>query len=374
MKTILIASIGAAVAVAIGLVIAFSLTSSNNSGADDSVKEDQPGSSASAPMIGGDGTNTPPQGGQQPEPNEEEPRSTENGGSSTSATGTFVAYQFYREPSEGAFTMLIPAGWQAQAFVNRPLGIPAVAMTAASPDATQGIAIEMPRGIRYVTPVSGPEGSWYQQGATINLTYRTADQYVQEIYIPELQEKLSSDIQLMNSGKIPESIPQTATAGSAGEYLFSYTTKEGQSNRLYVGLQTAGYPGPSGDIATWEVTLIAVAGPEDKFTDVIRVALNSILTFRADERWVLAEIERMGGQATDMARSNDEIREKSSAMFSEYIRGTHEERDPATGETITVPSIDNYYWKEKNTGEIIGTPTNDSPDPGREFILLERSG
>ena len=63
-------------------------------------------------------------------------------------------------------------------------------------------------------------------------------------------------------------------------------------------------------------------------------------------------------------KSQQRAQDESARRFSNYILGSEDVRDPASGRTYKVASSANYYWIDAG-GSIFGTKLSNNPDPMR---------
>jgi hypothetical protein len=46
--------------------------------------------------------------------------------------------------------------------------------------------------------------------------------------------------------------------------------------------------------------------------------------------------------------------------------------DDGTGQTYDAAAVHNYYWRDQQSGEIVGTDTSDPPDNQRNYTALRK--
>jgi hypothetical protein len=287
--------------------------------------------------------------------------------STTTATTTedTVVYQMYTEPRWGIFNILIPQGWVANGIADVPQGALQVSFEAISPDETKQVFFNLPQA-RYFYPSYGMEGG--------NLYYyRTSDQYVQEILIPELSQGLIPDLQL-----IDQTILAADYGASGGVYVFSFS-KNGEPYIMQAVIATYGLPDPSGLIPVWAADSRGIVAPMDEFNQFMQVGWNSLLSMDPNEMVIQQYIAGAGGQAEAISGLTEEfltaIKTTPSGSdaigdFSSAILGTHQAMDEL-GSTYTLPNSHSYWWRDSSTGLFYGNNSGENPLPGGNLASLQ---
>jgi hypothetical protein len=295
-----------------------------------------------------------------------------------------VAYRRYVEPNERAFTMLVPDGWQADGRISYPLGGLQVSFQGFSPDKTKAIFFEKPRPIVYQHPFFfGQQGSWHVPGVSMYYPFRTTDQYISEILMPEYRQVFGQDLKLVNRINLTNS-----PASSAGMYLFTFT-RSGINFALFAALGTSGMAIPSGAIATWTAMIDGIVAPRSEFEGFFQTGWNSLASLQANPRFVgnyenMARENKVAPVRTALAGLSDlffdslhsgqqsEARLDSKFQaYSEATLGAHDEVDD-TGNSYYVPNHHEYWFYDASTGKLAGNDTGENPDPSRNFKPLRR--
>jgi hypothetical protein len=381
-RPILIIGIGAAVA--IGVVVAIVASLSANSAVDTGSGAQAGGNdpvTATEMQVPGqkdeenEGNSVPESGG--------EPPSDAVAPSSPAqpADQDAAVYQVYTEPTERAFTILIPVGWKAESQVSVPLGALTVGFAAQSPDLSAGIQFENPRQMRYSYPADGREGVVTYGGFMTQYFYRTADQYVADILIPEYRQSLSPDLQLVR-----QTILASYPGVSAGFFEFSFS-RDGIPYTTQAYISTAGTVLPSGEVSEWSVNISAVAATTDQFDEFAETGWNLLGTKTANPDFVMRYISNAGSSSDALSDSYNEsffsalhsIQQSQSGLdatfqgLSEATLGVHQETD-ASGNTYTVTNEYDSWYVGSSTGNLYGSNTAEPPQTDENVVALQQSG
>jgi hypothetical protein len=363
----ILAVIGGIVAVAIGIGVALSVASEAQKIDDidvispDSVPQDE------LPVTG---TEFPPEetGGINGLSSGESVNLEESNQSSTRSNGSeeIVIYQVHTEPSEQAFSILVPEGWSASSGVG--LSADSTVQTvfqASSPDGQSTIGFQRPRPFSYLAPVGvyTQEGQIAFAGSMLVYNYRTAEVYVPDILIPELQ-RLYPDIQLVKETLIP------AEQGfSAGFFEFAYSN-DGTNYTMQAVVTTYGAP-VSGQLLIWDADLLAVTAPTEEFdSDYAEMAWNALGSMTANPTFVQNYIQEAGRSSAFLSQSYSDsffsslhsIQQSQNNLdagfqgLSDATLGVHQVTDP-NGTTYTVPNSHNSWYVGLSTGHFYGSNT-----------------
>ena len=353
----LIAGIGGAVALAIGLGVAFSMMSSTG-GSNAGSANTETGQQQAA-------TTTPAPTEQQEElplAQQQEPEQQP----ATTATGQqeLVILQRYSDTTENAFTIFIPADWTVNSNIARPppLGLAqGVNFEARSPDQTKMIAFANPTGVIYNYPFTGQEGVPDSYGG-IAYYYRTSDEYVRDFLLPEYQQRISSDMSLVDSRSLGQ-----AEGITAGIYTFSYS-KDGVPIKMVTILRTYGFVAPGG-ITPWYAAYASIGAPEEEFDEFGKLGSSLLSTARVNEQWFNNEVGK-GAQISGQLTESSEAFFQNLEGWSEVRRGTHEEQDES-GNVYEVPNSYSNWWRNPSSGLYVGTNTFGNPLPGENLVPLQ---
>jgi hypothetical protein len=275
-----------------------------------------------------------------------------------------VGYQLYTEPTNVAFSILVPQGWTANGQISVPLGTLQAAFTAESPDGTKQIFFQKPRPQSYWTPTPfQPEGSSSHLGAVVYHYYKNTDQYVQDILIPDFRQMSGIDLQVVAKNNLLDGYGY-----SAGAYILTFPRSGLEDGAMLAFVTTYGVPGPSGDIAIWFATIDAIVTPKSELAAFSEVGINSLMTMTANPQVVGEYIEGAGRSSSVMAENTDAFLNvlRSSPMSSDviadpsqYILGVEQVMNPSTSEKFTVPI--GLRWYDPTTQTFYESNPGDNP-------------
>lgn len=294
-------------------------------------------------------------------------------------TSADVEYELHVERSENAFWLLIPAGWTATSGVG--LSADSTIYTfflATSPDEQSTIGFQRPRAFSYLQPVGvyTQEGQIAFAGSMQVYYYRTADNYVTDILIPEMQG-IYPDIQLVGQAIMP-----SEQGFSAGFFEFVYSNN-GTPHTMQAVVTTYGTP-ISGQIPMWDADWLAVTAPTDRFDRAYaELAWNALGTMIANPVFVQNYIQAAGKSSAFLSQSYNEsffsslraIQQSQNSLdagfqgMSDATLGVHQVRDP-NGNTYTVPNSHNDWYVGLNSGHFYGSNTG-KPGASEELISLQ---
>lgn len=281
----------------------------------------------------------------------------------------------WKDPKEGAFTALVPKGWNMDGGVVRPYIDAALKIVATSGD--MGIQVENPYPPIYTAPnqvltFSGfTEGSHYNPSGGISqdmivMSEKNAQDYIKTI----LAKSLSLNVDLVKSRddlvvKIPKASYITQT--TAAEATLS---GDGKTHKVIVieqGLSMVG-------INLWSVGVTHYWAPSGEIGKVEEIATAMDQSFKLDPTWVKNEQVQVAKRSQIISQTQSEISDIISSTFeyrsstqdamadkwSDAILGVQDVYDPSTGENYTVPNTSKYYWTD-GLNTVVGTDTHDTP-------------
>ena len=288
---------------------------------------------------------------------------------------TLVQMVPWKDPKEGAFTVLVPEGWIIDGGVVRPYIDAALKIVATSGD--MGIQVENPYPPIYTVPnqileFSGfTEGSHYNPSGGISqdmivMPEKNAQDYIKTV----VAENLKLNVDSVESrddlvAKIPQ--PSYVTQTTAAEATLSGDGKIHKVIVIEQGLNMAG-------INLWFVGLTHYWAPESEIGKVEQIATAMDQSFKLDPTWVQNEqiqvakrsqiISQTQSEISDIISSTFEYRsssqDKMADKWSDAILGVQDVYDPSTGENYIVPNTSTYYWTD-GLNAVVGTDTHDNP-------------
>ncbi len=315
-----------------------------------------------------------------------------------------IIYTLWTDPSEQAFTLEVPHGWEVDGGTFRRAAVDLVHfLKATSPDSRISIQFNDKDIPVFTIPndllaISGfRKGSWYSPGYGVRMLVRRylpghlfLVDYLQNNYRRGL-----SDFELIEQ---KERSDYTAEFNKIYSHLTSYgisfTLDAGEASFRFSkdGEPFVGYGLSLTQVVkdvgvrggNWSVILLVIyACPEKAAEKVREIATHMFESVRinpfwlASQQFLTAQVSRIVTQTSrEISRIIDQsywMRQKTlddiNRRFSNYILGVTDVIDPETGETWRVEAGHNYYWRKDYTNLIVGTKTADRPDI--DFSLLE---
>ncbi len=319
-------------------------------------------------------------------------------GSATASSGggaSKLAYAGFTDPTEGAFTVEVPVGWEAQGGVAtfnasdvRPW------LRLQSRDGRTRVFLGDPQTPSMLVPnqaltFSGsPEGSIYDAGynqrflvrsyypgkqaarlwAMENLSNLCGDAVVEDFRDrPELSAAINRIFlrygspfaqQELHTGEISLSCPGTGRA----EYVFA-------------GTLLTQIPTGMGVFGMWVLNyLYGFDAPRENAATALEVTQHLAGSFRVTSQWARMNTGTQGDVSGIIAETGAAIsksvsdgfwnaqrsREKWMNKNEQAILGVEETLDPVTGEKIEIVSGSNYAWID-HRGNVVGTQTDTVP-------------
>ena len=295
-------------------------------------------------------------------------------------------YRRWTDPTERAFSLELPANWQASGGVVRPNSILTQAkIEAYSPDDDVYVYfgdtfpwfIEPNQfvgpGQTYRDPMGGSQPVWY---------YLPGSRFVTQYLLPRQHPQF----ELIDETPQPEIANRLVRIGineyQAGLARYRFRdegqTFEGRALCITERLR-------SGAFASWHVFRLAlVEAASDKIESGQEVLGRLAGSFRIDPQWLQSEAVKAGVNSRTISEMSEAVSTTVSAAFenqqrrtdhalaqdAKARRGIEEVHDPVTDTTFEVSNGSNYYWID-HQGHIAGTETATVPniDFRQMFIL-----
>jgi len=294
----------------------------------------------------------------------------------------------WKDPKEGAFTVLVPSTWSIDGGVVRPYIDAALKIIAVSGD--MGIQVENPYPPIYTAPnqildFSGfTEGSHYNPSGGISqdmivMSEKNADDYIRSVLAQDLNLKVDS-VKSRDDlvAKIPKASYVTQTTAAEGTL-----SGDGKIHKVIVIEQTMS----ASSITLWTAGVTHYWAPENEISKVEEIATAMDQSFKIDPAWAQNESIQVARRSQIISQSASEISDIISSTFeyrsssqdaiadkwSDAILGVQDVYNPTTGENYTVPNTSNYYWTD-GLNSVIGTDTHDTPGnywDWQELVLTE---
>lgn len=303
----------------------------------------------------------------------------------------------FTEPDEGAFSIAVPKGWQAQGGLGRRNALqfwPWLVVQA--PDQSALIALGDGRRLQsYILPTQmlamagmGP-GAVYAAGVTryVISPYQPASSYAPS-YLRNVLPDLCQNAKIgqpQDRQDIASRFRQYGWQSTAVEVPFTCTrNNRPQSGTLILAtsLHMTPYFGPQA--GNWFPSLIAGAmTPPPLLGVAVGLMAHMLETYRVNPQWAAAQshealtVAQIAAQ-TQQVISRDVMQswaahgatiDRIMEQDSRARLGIDVVENPATGERYTVPNTYQYYWQNAR-GRIVGTGT-DTP-PSADFTRMDR--
>lgn len=299
------------------------------------------------------------------------------------------AYQTFRDPTEGAFTVEIPQGWSSGGAVVRPCPVFLQAYVEALAEDGE-MYIKMGDDYPLVTePAPGfglPAGSTYPHPCGYQspvADYLPGASFVTDYLLPQRRP----DAQITDVRDRSDLASSLMTLGinsyDAGEVEYIYSIG-GSEYRGIVLVITERLGTDLG--AQWHVWRLYMAeARSDLYPQALSAAVHMAETLRIDERWAIEQARLTQQQVQIISDMSSEISNTISegywgrdaiydAIFearSDATLETEDFVDPVTGDSYELDQSPEYYWIDPS-GTIVGTDTSAKPDVDfRELIRLE---
>jgi hypothetical protein len=302
-----------------------------------------------------------------------------------------LRFRTFRDPSEGAFTTQVPAGWRAEGELVRrgpTEAYPRVEAVAPGGRIRVFAGLKDPR--TYATPNAAgvPEGT--------ELPYAGATLVVQH-YVPgaEFARNLAEHglgcdgVTVLGGGDRPGAGAAIAQAFQSSGVQVGYDVGDvhfgcaSARRRGYVVAATV--LADTGSVGTWAVDKLfgyqAATAADER---VARAALQRLAaSWRIDPQWEARQQQTTAQVAAITRKADNEIAglidstyadkqavdDEVSRNWSNATLGETDVRDPGTGQEYKVESGSNFYWREVGADTVTGTQADTPPDV--DFTPLE---
>lgn len=325
-----------------------------------------------------------------------------SGPSATSAARPHTTYfEVWRDPTDGAFAVLLPKGWHASGGVRRPYFNADIYLTAQDPSGAMSVYFQVAGYPRFAEPSPpnsltcqlAPTSALCIEGSTVPLSqsnptatlvvwrYLVAQQFIATKVLPEVR-KAHPDARLVSSNARPDLASETldtllASRTSGADALFAYT-KNGVQYEEGMVVTTHELATPSGSV--WSFDVAGAIAPTSDFA----VGKNVVAAFRAivptvtiNLAWLVRELQNQNTstaliqQASEYLKQQDyreftSISESNAAVgqaWANALGGVEVWQNPQTREVFNVlmePGAD-YVW-ECGVSEIARTAVEQNPD------------
>jgi hypothetical protein len=306
-------------------------------------------------------------------------------------------YVRFTDPSEQAFSLDVPQGWQVQGGTNRRAATDLVhSFQAISPDQRIVIQYNDPSIPAFTLPnqmlafAGLQEGSWYDSGYGVKLLinrYLPGGQflagYLQKNYAPRVEQ-----FEFVSQNDRPDLAEDfNRIVASAQAYGVQVSEHVGEADfrlrrngELYAGYGLAitmlSYVQAS-QASVWLVDkLLIYTGPESQADLAQGIYSHMLKTLQWNPQWLEAQsrttmdVSRIVTQTnqvitkiiSDVHTNRQNTLDRTNRAFSNATLGVTDVVDPETGRTWKVEAGHNYYWAKPGGDAVVGTNTFTRPD------------
>jgi hypothetical protein len=295
-------------------------------------------------------------------------------------------YASFTEPSEHAFTMEIPSGWQATGSLMRRAALQiSPFVRTLSPDRMTYLMVGEPTLLTYTPPnattlrLGWREGSLHDGGlggVSMLLRYIPGTQFA-KLYgqvalgglCPQLRLEGSQDRQDFVAAAdqlIPTVIPSVSTGGEA-----SFSCRHGGQDMV---VRVDAVTRNTRDNVYWSVIFLrALIAPQSQADAAQEVLKHMTVTFRYDPQWVQRQNEiskesaaAIRQQVAAAERAEQGVIQKLNQTdqnfqdIDDIVSGYSTYRDDRTGNTYKLSNTDPGKWAD-DSGRVISTPDSNPP-------------
>lgn len=316
--------------------------------------------------------------------------------SPTPTPGPVAWFSHWKDPAEGAFSLLVPKGWRASGGTQRVNTDPNFTLRMEQGKAS--CLLSYPAPVQYWEYNAYLEFQGYSEGQTIReygfvftlLRYLPAPDYISQLILGELQRQYP-DARVQDAQDLPEVAlvyrEPLATETAAAEAIITFSDSGAPMKAAYTVITDRVVTGSQQGVTwgLWVAKVIGCTAPPADFDQVSRLYSLTLSTVKIDRAWLEAQIRGAAERAEMIRNTFRRIRDMEYRMFQEEsesrmriargwmnaLGGSQDLRDPTTGITYTVPSAPgmNYFWVDR--GENIGATLLDQ-SPGMGLTRLER--
>lgn len=334
-------------------------------------------------------------------------------------------YNVWRDPSENAFQILVPANWQVTGSVVRPYLDAMLTLQTTDSNAKKTIFFGLPNYPFFIEPIPGStecyiyqsvgqsnpicsENNWYSAPSFraiakpfYTLYRKDAVGYIRDYLFQQNLTAFPTSVLIAINNR-PDLIDRfkdnLAAEQNAAEALFEYE-KNGATYQAAYEVVTNIYTQSGLPNAVWISYVSGVEAPKDEFQEAQKIYSAILPTLKIDSTWLAKELKEQeqraavtrayfrrltqqnykifmksytgkpsgyGGEAGG-ADTTDESGEASTRRLLQTMGGSEEYKSEVTGETYSVP-IGAKYWWEKGKNDIIGTNDTVAPDVGYNLM------
>jgi hypothetical protein len=294
----------------------------------------------------------------------------------------------FRDPTEAAFTIDVPSGWQVSGGLKRrSVNQPHPVLGVTSPDGLTRIVFGDPNAVAYGELTNSMRGLGFREGQPytprgepeIILNFRTGEQWSETLARQELERDGCNGVEVTTQRALPKSQaglappPGVEHRDSAGETYLRCV----RSGILYVAYgfaETAGdyyFQGSQIIAGAWsDDTSVVLLTPQGMGAYAMGIAQHMLKSLQWNSDWWQRQFHASVSQATGVYAQASEAIAQQGQNWNQTVRGVESYVNPATGERSEVPISGASQFAQDGAGHIIGLTGEQAP-PG--FTLLKKS-
>lgn len=308
-----------------------------------------------------------------------------------------LSYRKFQDPAEQAFILDVPANWKVEGgLIRRSTVDVSTFLQAISPE---GITVILgDRNLpKFIMPTSmmnqlgfgeGREYSPFPGNVMVVRRYMPGPIYAQ-YHATQLARAFGLANVKMEQARerrdMNQQIPSIGSSTIGGEVKFSAA----MGNRQYEGYVLAAtsamtMQGVEGGV--WNITMLVSYLAPRGMTSIAHAAIaHMVSSIQMNPRWVSQQRQMTAETYRAVKETNDyiagvfretneyrqRVQDRQHREFGDVIRGVVRLRDNESGEELEGKAGNNYYWRVRNIGTIVGSDVP-SPPPNIDVMELEQ--
>jgi hypothetical protein len=308
--------------------------------------------------------------------------------SAVAAHASASEWTSFRDPTEAAFTIDVPSGWQVSGGLKRrSVNQPHPVLAVASPDGLTRIVFGDPNAIAYGELTDSMRALGFREGQPytprgepeIIRNFRTGEQWSETLARQELERDGCNGVEVSSQRELPKSEaglappPGVEHRDSAGE-TYLRCVRDGILYVAYGFAETAGdyyFQGPQIIAGVWsDDTSVVLLTPQGMGAFAMSIAQHMLKSLQWNPPWWQRQFHAAVSQATGVYAQASEAIARQGRSWDQAVRGVESYVNPATGQHWEVPISGASQFAQDGAGHIIGLTGQQAP-PG--FTLLKKS-
>jgi len=289
------------------------------------------------------------------------------------------SYDTWTDPVEGAFSLDLPSGWNAEGGTSRPCPVLVQgSVTARSPDRSTLLFMgdTFPIFTEPVPSFGLAEGTTYPHPCGYQspvAAYMSARDYVVNYVLPEFAPGATATAVRNRPGLAGSLTTVGINSYDAGEVEYVFTHRGVGYRGLALGINERISAGGASQWHLWRLYL--AQAPTDQYEQVLAHGVRMAQSFAIDPQWAQMQAGLTAQQTriiADMAATTSDtisdgywgrqaVLDELSIQRSNATLEVDQFVDPQTGEDFTLEYSPEHYWIAPN-GTIVGTETQTQPD------------